>query len=73
VDGLSLCRSVRQNPATKKIKILAITAFPEQDIIRRMYDAGADLCLIKPLQLEHFRLEVLRLLNDPERNESVSA
>jgi two-component system, OmpR family, response regulator len=64
VDGLSLCRSIRQNPETRGIKIIAITAFPEQDIIRRMYDAGADLCLIKPLQLEHFRLEVLRLLNE---------
>ncbi len=29
-----------------------------------MYDAGADLCLIKPLQFEHFRLEVIRLLNE---------
>ncbi len=73
VDGLSLCRSIRQNPDTKGIKILAITAFPEQDIIRRMYDAGADLCLIKPLQLEHFRLEVLRLLNESTRGESASA
>ncbi len=73
VDGLSLCRSIRQNPETKGIKILAITAFPEQDIIRRMYDAGADLCLIKPLQLEHFRLEVLRLLNESTRSESASA
>jgi two-component system OmpR family response regulator len=73
VDGLSLCRSIRQNPETKGIKILAITAFPEQDIIRRMYDAGADLCLIKPLQMEHFRLEVLRLLNEAGRSDSASA
>ncbi len=73
VDGLSLCRSIRQNPETKGIRILAITAFPEQDIIRRMYDAGADLCLIKPLQLEHFRLEVLRLLNESAHTETASA
>jgi len=73
VDGLSLCRSIRQNPETKAIRILAITAFPEQDIIRRMYDAGADLCLIKPLQLEHFRLEVLRLLNESAHGDSASA
>lgn len=73
VDGLSLCRSIRQNPKTQGIKILAITAFPEQDVIRRMYDAGADLCLIKPLQMEHFRLEVLRLLNEADRAEKASA
>jgi excisionase family DNA binding protein len=64
VDGISLCRSIRDNPKTEMIKVLAITAFPEQDNVKKMYDAGADLCLIKPLQFEHFRLEVTRLLNE---------
>jgi excisionase family DNA binding protein len=67
VDGLSLCRSIRDNPETRAIKVLAITGFPEHDVIKRMYDAGADLCLIKPLQFEHFRLEVIRLLNEVSR------
>ena len=64
VDGISLCKSIRENPQTQHIKVLAITAFPEQDYVRKMYDVGADLCLIKPLQFEHFRLEVIRLLNE---------
>ena len=64
VDGISLCKSIRENPKTEHIKVLAITAFPEQDNVKKMYDAGADLCLIKPLQFEHFRLEVIRLLNE---------
>jgi excisionase family DNA binding protein len=64
VDGISLCRSIRENPETQGIKVLAITAFPEQDNVKKMYDAGADLCLIKPLQFEHFRLEVMRLLGE---------
>ena len=64
VDGMSLCRSIRENPKTAGVKVLAITAFPEQDNVKKMYDAGADLCLIKPLQFEHFRLEVTRLLNE---------
>jgi two-component system OmpR family response regulator len=67
VDGLSLCRSIRENPATRHMKVLAITAFPEQDNIKKMYDAGADLCLMKPLQFDHFRLEVLRLLDEVGR------
>lgn len=68
VDGLSLCKSIRENPETRGVKVLAITAFPEQDNVKKMYDAGADLCLIKPLQLEHFKLEVVRLLNEAERS-----
>jgi len=73
VDGISLCRSVRDNPRTQDIKVLAITAYPEQDSVKKMYDAGADLCLIKPLQFEHFRLEVLRLLNERRPAASSSA
>jgi hypothetical protein len=38
-----------------------------------MYDAGADLCLMKPIQFEHFRLEVLRLLNEASRGQAASA
>lgn len=73
VDGFSLCRSIRENPDTRPVKVLAITAFPEKDNVKKMYDAGADLCLIKPLQLEHFKLEVTRLLNEAERSSAASA
>ena len=73
VDGISLCKSIRDNPKTASIKVLAITAFPEQDNVKKMYDAGADLCLIKPLQFEHFRLEVVRLLNEAARDRGSSA
>ena len=73
VDGISLCRSIRDNPKTQHIKVLAITAFPEQDNVKKMYDAGADLCLIKPLQFEHFRLEVVRLLNEAARGGPAAA
>ena len=73
VDGLSLCRSIRENPDTRHIKVLAITAFPEQDNIKKMYDAGADLCLMKPLQFDHFRLEVLRLLDEVSRTQAAHA
>ena len=73
VDGISLCKSIRDNPRTRGVKVLAITAFPEQDNVKKMYDAGADLCLIKPLQLEHFRLEVVRLLTEAARSETAAA
>jgi excisionase family DNA binding protein len=72
VDGFQLCRSIRENDETRSVKVLAITAFPEQDNVKKMYDAGADLCLIKPLQLEHFKLEVMRLLNEANRDRAAS-
>jgi excisionase family DNA binding protein len=73
VDGLSLCRTIRNHAETRGIKVLAITGFPQPDVIKKMYDAGADLCLIKPLQFEHFRLEVVRLLNDVNKASAATA
>ena len=72
VDGFQLCRSIRENEETRTMKVLAITAFPEQENVKKMYDVGADLCLIKPLQLEHFKLEVMRLLNEANRDRAAS-
>jgi DNA-binding response OmpR family regulator len=73
VDGISLCQSIKDNPKTQNVRVLAITAFPEQDNVRKMYNAGADLCLIKPLQMEHFRLEVIRLLNEAAQGSGAKA
>lgn len=73
VDGLSLCKSIRENPDTRSIKVLAITAFPEQGNVKRMYDAGADLCLVKPLELDQFRVEVVRLLAEAGAARPVNA
>jgi excisionase family DNA binding protein len=67
VDGVSLCQSVRANPRTRHIKILAITAFPDDDRLAGIYDAGADLCLIKPLRNNQFTQEVSRLLDEAAR------
>jgi hypothetical protein len=38
-----------------------------------MYDAGADLCLMKPIQFEHFRLEVMRLLTEAAKTQPATA
>lgn len=62
VDGFSLCRSIRAHSKTSGIKVLAITAFPEESNIRRMYEAGADLCLVKPLDFVELGRAVRRLL-----------
>jgi excisionase family DNA binding protein len=62
MDGIEVCKRIKANPETEAIKVLAITGHPEQGNIDRAYRCGADLCLMKPLQIEHLRREVARLL-----------
>ena len=69
VDGFSLCRSIRGNPQTRGIKVLAITALPDEANIRRMYDAGADLCLVKPLDFRELSRAVRQLLGPAKRDD----
>ncbi len=70
VDGISLCRSIRENPKTRMVKVLAITAL--HDNVKKMYDAGADLCLLKPVQFEDLRIKVTRLLNEASNRKATA-
>jgi excisionase family DNA binding protein len=63
MDGIEVCKRIKANPDTETIKVVAITGHPEQGNIDRAYRSGADLCLMKPLQIEHLRREVERLLD----------
>ena len=71
VDGISLCRSIRGNPKTEATKVIVVTGYAEQNTVRRVYEAGADLCLTKPIQFEQFRLEVTRLLEQTGTSHAV--
>lgn len=64
VDGLSLCRTIRSNTETRAIRILAITGDPGNR--KPALEAGADVCLTKPVGFEHLSHELTRLL-DPRR------
>lgn len=64
MDGFELCRRIRANPTTHDTKVLAITGYPGGNTLQQIYDLGADLCLVKPLQLRQLRREVARLLTD---------
>ena len=65
IDGLSLCRSIRANPDTRSMRVLAVTGDPGKQAHARALQAGADLCLSKPVDFDRLRHEVSRLLGRP--------
>ncbi len=62
LDGLQVCRKVKADPATRSVKILAITARPEWALHDQALEAGADGFLAKPFRLAELQAEVTRLL-----------
>lgn len=48
VDGLDICRAIKADPATRHVTVIAMTGFPDEREVRRIRDAGAVTCLMKP-------------------------
>lgn len=65
IDGLSLCRSIRANPDTRSIRILVVSGDSGKRARARALQAGADLCLFKPVSFDRLRHEISRLLRRP--------
>jgi len=62
LDGFEVCKRVKEYPVTRPIKIVAITAYPEENARERILTAGADAFLEKPIQFVKLQTEVARLL-----------
>lgn len=62
IDGFEVCKRIKTDEHTKSIKILAVTAYGQEDIDRIM-QCGADYCLPKPIKLKDFQKNVQRLLS----------
>jgi len=61
-DGLQLCRTLRNDPATNHIPLIVITAKATEEDRVRGFQAGADAYLYKPFNAEELNVRIERLL-----------
>ncbi len=50
VDGIELCRRIKEDPKTRDVPVLIVSARPGDDVIRRARAAGADDFIRKPFE-----------------------
>ncbi len=62
MNGIEVCKKLRSNLATRKIRIVAISGAHEPEIRDRILKAGADLFFTKPLDTAKFREECFKLI-----------
>ncbi|MGC1216884.1 MAG: response regulator [Phormidesmis sp.] len=48
-NGLDLCRVIRSDPKTAQVPVLFLSAHTHPDIVRQVFDAGADDYINKPI------------------------
>jgi len=72
MDGFEACRSIRSNPHTAHIRIVAMTGFAGAGNRERILAAGAHTCFDKPLPMPQF-LETVRALLFPDPRPGLSA
>lgn len=64
MDGFAVCHNLKADPATRGIRVLAMTGYPSAENIERIMDAGAEVCLAKPIDTARL-LELLHLSEQP--------
>ncbi len=52
LDGFTLCKMMRVNPATMNLPIVFVTAYSSLDLEDRRKEAGADMVLPKPIGMD---------------------
>lgn len=67
LNGFDVCRQIKMNPATKAIRVIAMTGFYTEENVSRAIDAGAEVCVRKPFDQK----QLLKLI-EPNEVESVS-
>lgn len=67
MDGLTLCRTIRETPATQHIAVMLLTARTGQDSRLEGLSTGANDYLAKPFDLRELALRVDNLLQHQQR------
>ncbi|OHB76288.1 MAG: hypothetical protein A2Z34_06860 [Planctomycetes bacterium RBG_16_59_8] len=62
VDGIELCRKLKTNARTRRIKLVAVTAYAGEGYESRVTEAGAMKCFTKPLNMVEFTEYLKKIL-----------
>lgn len=67
MDGLSLCRALKDNPTTADIPVVMLTALTNRKALLRGWEAGANEYLFKPFHPRELVTRIRTLLHNVER------
>lgn len=67
VDGYTVAQRIRQNPSTKEIPILMLTALSQLNDKVKGFDIGVDDYLVKPFEMQELQVRIRAILKRSNR------
>jgi len=61
IKGYDVCKKIKENPDTKDMKIIVLSAYLDEEKFKKMKEYGADACFSKPFPLPQLKEEVARM------------
>ncbi|NOZ55780.1 MAG: response regulator [Calditrichaeota bacterium] len=61
LDGIRVCRFLKENPETQSVKVIAVTGYGTDETLRQVREAGADVVMLKPIDMVEFLQKVEQL------------
>lgn len=68
LNGIDVCRRLKQDPATRPIPVIFLTAVEDGFNLVRCYEAGADTCLNKPIGARELLSEIEMAMTPQEED-----
>ncbi len=62
IDGYEVCRRLKENPETKNIPVIIITAWTAKDFEKMCLQLGAQRVITKPFNTKELEMEIKRLI-----------
>jgi CheY-like chemotaxis protein len=62
IDGVEVCRYLRRDPRTEKVPIVAMSSEAQEETVDRVYEAGANAFLAKPIDIDILERALNRIL-----------
>jgi CheY-like chemotaxis protein len=69
LDGYTVCRTLKADPATRAIPVIFLTASADPDLNSQTTAAGAAACLVKPVELNRLLAVIETTLEEVARRE----
>ena len=62
IDGVEVCRYLRRDPRTEQVPIVAMSSEAQEETVDRVYEAGANTFLAKPIDIDILERALNRIL-----------